>query len=188
MSSFRSMRHITFILTAMALVMVVSSSVSVLTTSNASPGKAEHLPDHLRFLDLNGYRFDPLIQEPTLPSHLRYSHELDEGRYRLVQFADPVTEEMKAQVTSAGVTILHYVGGNAFIVRAENDVLRTLPHMSTVRWTGSLQPAYKLSPSLDKGFDEVVQKAIEFHQGQTPTGRREIYADTSREVPVQITT
>src|SRR3990172_3879830 len=98
------------------------------------------------FLQVNGYRFDPLRKMPPLPAGLRFQAAEADSPYRIVQFEGPITESWRARLEQAGASPLHYLSENAFVVRAEGG--ERLAELPGVRWVGPFEPAYKLSPRL----------------------------------------
>ena len=120
-------RVVAFVL---VFVMVASALAIVMTPARASSppriGLTEAMPDYMKFIVVNNFRFDPLAAMPTMPTSLQYnSLPRNQPLYYLAQFNGPVTPLMKAQLTATGATILYYIPYNTFIVRADGSVLLT---------------------------------------------------------------
>ena len=97
---------------------------------------------------VQGYRFDPLREQPALPAGLSATEPEGEYGYYIVQFPGPVRPEWKEAAGRAGVQLLWYLPHYAFIARvptAQVDAVASLPE---VRWLGRYQPAWKLHPGL----------------------------------------
>src|SRR5947199_248199 len=114
-------RVVAFVL---VFVMVASALAIVPTPARASSrpriGLPEAMPDYMKFIVVNSFRFDPLAAMPTMPTSLQYnSLPRNQPLYYLAQFNGPVTPLMKAQLTATGATILYYIPYNTFIVRAD---------------------------------------------------------------------
>ena len=131
-------------------------------TSRPSIGLPRVLPEYMRYVQVNDYRFDPLVDTLAIPSALRYEWvPPDVSTYYIVQFNGPVTPDMKRSLASTGAEILHYIPYNAFVVRADAATLDRASILPVVRWTGLFEPAYKLSPRLSERYDEIVQRALD---------------------------
>src|SRR3990172_423301 len=137
-------------------------------TSRPSIGLPRVLPEYMKYVQINDYRFDPLAETPALPSALRYeSVPRDVSTYYIVKFNGPVTPDMKRVLASTGAEILHYIPYNAFVVRADGATLERLTILPIVRWAGVFEPAYKLSPRLSERYDEILQRAMDRNLGAT---------------------
>ncbi len=110
-------------------------------------GTVSFRPASSAVVDLNQYRFDPVVGEPALPPALQ-SIQTDGPALYLVQFSGPVEESWKAEVTGLGARFYGYVPDYTFIVRmdrAASQAARSLPH---VRWVGLYHTAYRISPEI----------------------------------------
>ncbi len=113
--------------------------------------------DYMRFININGFEFDPLEGVPDLPEGLEYDSSKTVGlAYYIVQFNGPITRTMKEDLSETGATVLHYVSYNAFVVRADKATVERAEDLSAVRWVGLFEPAYKLSPRLAEDYDSLV--------------------------------
>jgi len=96
---------------------------------------------------VQGYRFDPLTSQPTLPANLTITgYPKGAKGYYLVQFAGPIDYRWKEHVNELGGFVLGYQPNYAFVVRMDEDVKAKVEALPEVRWVGLLQPAYKLFP------------------------------------------
>jgi hypothetical protein len=96
---------------------------------------------------VQGYRFDPLVIQPDLPSNLTITgYPKGTKGYYLVQFAGPVDYRWKEHVNALGGFVLGYQPNYAFVVRMDEAVRAKVEQLPEVRWVGLLQPAYKLFP------------------------------------------
>lgn len=68
--------------------------------------------------------------------------------YYFVQFAGPITKEMKAQVIDAGGKLFNYVPNNTYIVKMTNAVRNRVEALQNVSWVGVYQPAMSVSQRL----------------------------------------
>lgn len=144
--------------------------------TGAGPGRA----DAERFIDLNGYRFDPLVETPDVPPGLRHRPAAtDEVDYFIVQVGGTLLPQTRAALESSDTTILHAINRRAFIVRSTpRGMGRTAKH-AAVRWAGPFEPAYKLSRSLDARYDAVINAAIDHEFEQEPWIRERLHVDTT---------
>ncbi len=162
----------------------LAGSALILRPAQAAREAAE--VDAMRYVDLNGHRFDPLGGPPALPSALRYEHAPAEGPfYYVVQLRDRVTVEMKRGLEEVGLGLLFYVHENAFVVRAELTAIGRAMGLPTVRWIGFLEPAYKLSPRLGAEYDAVIQDALD-RDRRARSGPPAPAIDTRRDVPIRV--
>ncbi len=149
---------------SLVLVMVFSAFLILGTPARASPPSImpRAVPDYMKYITINNFKFDPLAQTPSIPASLRYDTvPRDQQFYYIVQFNGPVTPAMKTMLASTGVTILQYIAYNAFVVRADGPAIDRAAALPVVRWTGVFEPAYKLSPRLSDEFGLIAQRAME---------------------------
>ncbi len=96
---------------------------------------------------VQGYRFDPLVSQPTLPANLTITaYPKGAKGYYLVQFAGPINYRWKEHVNELGGFVLGYQPNYAFVVRMDEAVRVKVEQLPEVRWVGLLQPAWKLFP------------------------------------------
>jgi len=160
-----AMRMIAILIVA-ALTLSIFASASMTARAELAALSVESMsdstPDYMRFVQINTYRFDPLADAPAIPQPLvALSTSAGQPSYFILQFNAPVTNEMKQSVEAAGCDLLHYVNYNAFVVRADGDAIAQAGHLGSVRWIGSFEPAYKLSPSLSDRYDEILQRSLD---------------------------
>jgi len=130
------------ILIALALGMLVSGAWAVekLVLPSSATG-----PMTLDFVQ--GYRFDPLASQSTLPANLTITgYPKGTKGYYLVQFAGPIDYTWKEHVNDLGGFVLGYQPNYAFVVRMTEAVKAKVEALPEVRWVGLLQPAWKLFP------------------------------------------
>lgn len=78
----------------------------------------------------------------------------------LVQFAGPVKDEWKSEVTGRGVTLLEYVPEHAFIARVGAGEAASLLDLECVKWVGRLPAYHRVDPALRASRHERVEVAI----------------------------
>jgi len=92
-------------------------------------------------------------------------HDTDYSYY-IVQFACPVTEEMKAGLEAKGAFLVSYIPDFAFVVRMAPTAAESLEDSALpITWVGLYQPAYKLSHELS----EFVERGGGVLTCETPT-------------------
>ena len=88
------------------------------------------------------HRFDPLIEQPTVPAPLRAR----EGqRLHLVQFHTQPVAGWTTAMTAAGAEVLQLFPWQARLVRCDAATLETIAALPFVRWIGSYEPAFRLN-------------------------------------------
>jgi hypothetical protein len=95
--------------------------------------------------------FDPLSQTSPadLPQELTLQRYPGDGTgYYILQFKGPVLQKWKEDVVEAGVSIFDYIPQFAFVVKMDNQSLRAIEAMDSVRWVGIYQPGYRIAPDL----------------------------------------
>ena len=102
-----------------------------------------------------GYDFDPAEGAPLLPPELssaaRPRDENAQGlQAYLVQFDTPPGESELAAIARAGAAVFAYIPDQAYLVRVSESSRARLAASAGLTWIGEYEPAYKLSPSLDR--------------------------------------
>ncbi len=96
---------------------------------------------------IGGYKFNPLKDTPLILQELKK----DSTTCYILQLKREITENLKSEIESYGVKILHYIPQNAFAVRIRDyETLKRLKELSFVNWVGPYHPAYKISPNIGK--------------------------------------
>ncbi|HYM80919.1 MAG TPA: hypothetical protein VEY91_05855, partial [Candidatus Limnocylindria bacterium] len=109
-----------------------------------------------------GYDFAPSVQLPALPSDLasiqapREESSQSGLRAYLVQFAAPPSAGEMAAIAKAGGSVFCYVPDQAYLVRMTEQGRAQLDAQAKPAWIGDYQPAYKLSPRLDRAQAQVM--------------------------------
>jgi serine protease AprX len=113
--------------------------------------KAEQGENPPVLLRLKGATFDPLVDAPAIPENLHLdAYPADgEGAY-IVQFQGLIQEEWVEQIKALGGREMGYLPDYAFLVWMDGSTRAKLESLNAVRWVGIYQPAYKLSPDLDR--------------------------------------
>ncbi|HSG18493.1 MAG TPA: S8 family serine peptidase [Anaerolineae bacterium] len=112
----------------------------------SSAGQVQPAP-----IRLQATTFNPAGGEkPDIPPGLTISGYARGTRgYYIVQFAGPVQEAWKEQVSAAGADLLDYIPDFAYKARMNPAQAARVSDLDTVAWVGLFQPAYKISPSID---------------------------------------
>ncbi|MBV9791828.1 MAG: S8 family serine peptidase, partial [Chloroflexi bacterium] len=101
-------------------------------------------------------------EAPAIPPGLaRAGYAEGERGYYIVQFAGPVEQAWKDQVSAAGGELLEYIPDFAFKVRMNPAFARRVAQLSNVAWVGVFQPAYKLSPELKRNSPNLYAVRVE---------------------------
>lgn len=95
--------------------------------------------------------FDPLVGEPDMPASLHQdAYPADGTGAYIVQFEGPIQEAWPQQLKSLGGRLVGYLPDYAYLVWMDGAARTRVEGLPAVRWVGLYQPAYKLSPSLDR--------------------------------------
>lgn len=108
-------------------------------------------------------QFTPgLGERPQIPPGLAIPDYAQGQRgYYIVQFAGPVLQAWKDDVTAAGADILGYIPDFAFKVRMTSAQAAQVDALDSVAWVGIYQPAYKLDPALQRNGTHLYRVRIE---------------------------
>jgi subtilisin family serine protease len=98
-------------------------------------------------ISLNGYRFDPVREEPAIPEALR-APQTDGPASYIVQFAGPIEETWKRSVSSLGAGLLGYVPEYAFIAWMDAEIAESARSLPFVVWVGRYETAFRISPEI----------------------------------------
>ncbi|MBN2209197.1 MAG: S8 family serine peptidase [Candidatus Coatesbacteria bacterium] len=98
--------------------------------------------------------------------------------YYIVQFACPITKEMKAALEEQGAYLISYIPDFAFLVRMRPKSAEKLASKTAlpIEWVGPYHPAYKLSRELC----DFVEKGERTLQWETPTVMVQLFPQHSR--------
>jgi hypothetical protein len=114
-------------------------------------------------ISLNGLEFDPLKEEPQLPANLRAQPKANEPGLYLVQLVAPPQDRWVQGLANAGLTILQYYPHNTYLVWGTQSQVNQLSDRSYRRWSGLLQPAFKISPNLARFQGRIDHVAVTFY-------------------------
>ena len=99
--------------------------------------------------------------------------ELEEGHdHLIVQFYEIPDGKLRQRFAAGGISLLRYVGGNAYIVSLAEGGRRALAAMSSVRATVAIEPEMKISPLFIEAedlriaveADSTISVYISFHE------------------------
>jgi subtilisin family serine protease len=94
--------------------------------------------------------FDPLGEQPRVPSEQILPNPAGAPSTYLLQFTGPVHEEWKTTVEQIGVRLYGYIPDFAFIARLDETVIDNLTALPFVRWVGPYYPEYRLEQTLQR--------------------------------------
>ena len=94
--------------------------------------------------------FDPLREQPSVPSERSIPRPAGSPSTYLLQFTGPVLEEWKTSVEQLGVHLYGYIPDYAFIARLDAAVLEKVTALPFVRWVGPYYPEYRLARTLQR--------------------------------------
>jgi hypothetical protein len=102
-------------------------------------------------ITINGVTLDPLEQAPALAAANLHSTDAADSDYILIQVGQPLTKDMKTELTNMGVEILEYVPDDTYLCNftgTDLDQIRSLPY---VLWANIYMQGFKVAPSLTAG-------------------------------------
>jgi hypothetical protein len=102
-------------------------------------------PDDFRIGFWDSRQFDPLSEQPPLPSELRINEYAGDGTgYYLVQLSGPVYGSQIGRLQRAGGEFLGFHSRYLAFVKMNRAVAGEVAALPFVRWVGVYQPGYKL--------------------------------------------
>ena len=102
-------------------------------------------------ITINGITFDPLVQEPALAAANLRSADAADSDYILIQTKQPLSRDMKNELTSIGVVILEYVPDDTYLCNFTGTDLDQIRSLSYVAWANIYMQGFKIAPSLKPG-------------------------------------
>lgn len=106
--------------------------------------------------------FVPSLEALPIPDNLQITgYGPGRSGYYIIQFSGPVQEAWKSQIEAAGGVIVDYIPDYAFKVRLNAAQLQQVSKISNVVWTGIFQPAYKISPNLNRSGIRLYKLRVE---------------------------
>lgn len=147
----------------------VEADAAAMARITASGVAYEVIPDGTK-LALNGYRFDPLRDaQPSFPTELTAAPDASGGLY-VVQFAGPMRDEWLSGLAALGARPVRYVAQNGYLVWMNPTQAATAAQAPYVRWSGYLEPGYRLHTNLF-GRAGTIDKVVSFFydDGATPS-------------------
>src|SRR5881409_3091144 len=85
--------------------------------------------------------FDPLQNAPAMPGALAAPAA---GRLFVVQSLTSILPEYREALISAGLEVVGYLPMNAYVVRGDRAVAKSLASRAWVRWVGELPVGWRL--------------------------------------------
>ena len=114
-------------------------------------------------IKMKATEFDPLIEEPRLPSNLVYSVE---NGYYMVQCFGPIQSHWIEEIKASGALILGYIPDYAYILKMEEGVKEKIENLPFIRWIGIYHPAYKTPRGLIDKKGEIELNVLVFRDRQ----------------------
>lgn len=108
-------------------------------------------PAAAQMIELEAYRFDPVVGEPAIPADLAATpQDYAAHGYYLVQANGPIEEDWQQTLEAAGATVYGYLADYTFLAGLERASRDRVAALAGVRWIGLFHPAYKISPNIGK--------------------------------------
>ncbi len=141
-------------------------------TLAALPAPAR-LADESDLLLLDAYPFDTQRETPRLDTALRVDHPQG-GALHLVQFVGPIKQEWLDMLPTLGVTPIHYIANNGYLVWADDAGREKLNNLAAehqiLQYSATYQPYFKLAPTIRERIlspnadaDEIVPVLIQVY-------------------------
>ena len=102
-------------------------------------------------ITINGVTFDPLAQGPAFAAANLHSADATDSDYILIQTAQPLSKDMKSELTNMGVVILEYVPDDTYLCNYTGTDLAQIRALTYVTWANIYLKGFKVGPSLTAG-------------------------------------
>lgn len=100
---------------------------------------------------LQGYTFDPLKEEPKIPSELKKAEVSKEPDYYIIQFTKSIAREEKTRIQQTyGLRLVEYITNFAFLEKVSPQTLKALAKDPLFRASVHFEPAFKIDPEIGK--------------------------------------
>lgn len=120
-------------------------------------------------LDLGGVLFDPLVSTPSWPQGWR-QEDVDRKDFRLVQMVGPSRASWLDGLHDAGLQVVQYVHPFTYVVWGRPAALSSGRVADGVRWVGSFDPAFRVSPRWRALGPEIVEVRLLIFRGASVGG------------------
>jgi serine protease AprX len=102
-------------------------------------------------ITINGVTLDPLAQGPALAAANLHSADATDSDYILIQTTQPLSKDMKSELTNMGVVILEYVPDDTYLCYYPGTDLDQIRSLAYVAWANIYLQGFKVAPSLMTG-------------------------------------
>lgn len=102
-------------------------------------------------ITINGVTVDPLAQGPALAAANLHSADATDSDYILIQTRQPLSKDMKRELTDRGVEILEYVPDDTYLCNYTGTDLDQIRSLADVVWANVYLQGFKVAPSLTTG-------------------------------------
>ncbi|MEM1001868.1 MAG: S8 family serine peptidase [Bacteroidota bacterium] len=150
-------------------------------------------------ITINGITYDPTAPGLAGVDYESYSKESTKSKYILIQTNQPLSKEMKIELSGLGTEILEYVPDDTYLCTYSDDKIEGIRSLNYVVWANIYSRGFKIPPALISGLksikpsDEItLEKAVTsldtmstelkeidviFHSNITPKDVQNIIAD-----------
>ncbi len=140
-------------LSLVSLWLLSSLGITVTPATTAPPSPAATEIANGPRLWLRSGDFDPLAEEPDIPSTLHRTQALGQPSLHLVQFSGPIQDSWSTSLKDAGLEVVTYLPDYAYLVWGDTVAVEKLRAATPLRWADVYEPFYALHPSLGKLSD-----------------------------------
>ena len=99
-------------------------------------------------ITINGVTLDPLAQGPALAAANLRSADATDSDYILIQADQPLSKDMKRELTNMGVVILEYVPDDTYLCNYTGTDLDQIRALTYIVWANIYLQGFKVAPSL----------------------------------------
>ena len=103
-------------------------------------------------ITINGITLDPLAQGPALAAANLDSADASDSDYILIQTDQPLSKDMKSELTNMGVVILEYIPDDTYLCNYLDTDLSPIRSLAYVVWANIYLQEFKVALSLNNGL------------------------------------
>ncbi|ASN53497.1 S8 family serine peptidase [Sinomonas sp. R1AF57] len=120
-------------------------------------------------ITINGVSLDPAAEAAAPAAHAREVTDAASSDYILVQTAEPLTEDQRAQLEATGAVVHEYVPDDTYLCGFEPKDLGPVRALPFVTWAGVYLRGFKVNPALRDEPPAVAREIVPREVGPRPS-------------------
>jgi len=143
----------------------IATLVGAATLAGVAIAGEAHVPTRTpRTLHLSEFNFDPLDEQPSLPTGWDRSLQTVPDLH-LVQFDGPIVGDVPGRLRADGLEVVQYIFPDTYVVWGRGSDRDRVRGQGGVRWTGDFAPAYRVQPQWRERLGELLDVRVLIYRG-----------------------